>query len=144
MNIFCRVDDCRYNERGFCKQENISISEDLECEDYESYLDTEEWKQPFFKRMLDKDNNRICRVKYYGKEIEINGRKFFDESISEYSYLNDELTGMGSGTIEFIKNNFDKVIESASKVDIPLQELPIALYDEQKRVFTYEMKGGAE
>ena len=144
MNIFCRVDDCRYMECGFCKRGDISISEDFECEDYESYLDTEEWKKPFWKRMFDKDNNRICRVRYYGKEIECNGRKFFAESRSEHSYLTDELTGMGRGTIEFIKNNFDKVLEAANRVDIPLKELPVALYDEQKRVFTYEQKGGAE
>lgn len=144
MNIFCRVDDCRYIENGLCKREITSIGEDLECEDYESYLDTEEWKKPFWKRMLDKDNNRICRVKYYGKEIEYNGRKFFAESKSEYAYLTDALTGMGSGTIEFIKNNFDKVLEATNRVDIPLQELPIATYDEQKRVFTYQEKGGVE
>ncbi len=144
MNIFCRVDDCRYMENGFCKRGDISIDKDLECEDYESYLDTEEWKKPFWKRMLDKDNNRICRVKYYGKEMEYNGRKFFAENKSEYARLTDELTGMSSGTIEFIKNNFDKVLEAANRVEILLQELPIALYDEQKRVFTYEEKGGGE
>ena len=80
MNIFCRVDDCVYMENGFCKRGDISIDEDLECEDYQSYLDTEEWKKPFWKRMQDRDNNCVCRVKYYGKEIEINGRKFFAES----------------------------------------------------------------
>ena len=144
MNIFCRVDDCRYIECGLCKRGDISISEDFECEDYESYLDTEEWRKPFWKRMLDKDNNCICRVRYYGKEIEFNGRKFFAESRSEYNYLTDELTGMISGTIEFIKNNFDKVLEASSKVDIPLKELPIATYDEKARKFHYEEKGGAE
>lgn len=147
MNIFCRVEDCRYIENGFCKRGDISISEDLECEDYESYLDTEEWKKPFWKRMLDKDNNnRICRVKYYGKEIEYNGRKFFAENRSEYAYLTDELTGMGSGTIEYVKNNFNKVLEAASRVEIPLQYLPIATYDEHTRIFTYEEteKGGGE
>lgn len=142
MNIFCRVDDCRYQETGFCKRGNISINEDFECEEYESYLDTEEWQKPFWKRMLDKEHSRICRVKYYGKEIEFNGRKFFAESRSEYSYLTDELTGMGSGTIEFVKNNFDKVLEAASRVEIPLQELPIATYDEKTRKFNYEEKGG--
>ncbi len=144
MNIFCRVDDCRYMESGFCKRGDISIGEDFECEDYESYLDAEEWRKPFWKRMLDKDNNRICRVRYYGKEIEFNGRKFFAESRSEYSYLTDELTGMGSGTIEFIKNNFNKILEVSSKVDIPLKELPIATYDEKTRKFHYEVKEGAE
>ena len=147
MNIFCRVEDCRWFEGGFCKRGNISISEDCECEDYKSYLDTEEWRKPFWKRMLDKDsNNCICRVRYYGKEIEINGRKFFAETKSEYAYLTDELTGMGSGTIEFIKNNFDKVLEAASKVDVPLLELPIAIYDENSRIYTYEkdVKEGAE
>lgn len=144
MNIFCRVEDCRYIELGLCKRGNISISEDYECEDYESYLDTEEWKKPFWKRMLDKDNNRICRVKYHGKEIEIKGRKFFVESRSNYALLTDAITGMCCSTIAFVEDNFDKVLEAASKVDLPLQELPIALYDEQKRVFTYEKEAGGE
>ena len=144
MNILCRVEDCRYMECGFCKQGDISISEDLECEDYESYLDTEEWKKTFWKRMKDDDNKCACRVKYYGKPIEINGRIFFAESKSEYARLTDELTGYSSGTKAFIKDNFDKLLELASKVEEPLHELPIATYDEQKRVFTYQEKGGAE
>lgn len=144
MNIFCRVDDCRYMECGFCKREDISISEDYECEDYESYLDTEEWQKPFWKRMFDKDNNSFCRVKYYGKEIEYNGRKFFIETKSEYARLTDELTGMSCSTIEFIKNNFDKVLEAANRVEISLQELPIATYDDKTRAFHYQEKGGAE
>ena len=58
--------------------------------------------------------------------------------------MTDELTGMGSGTSEFIKNTFDKVLKAANKVEIPLEELPVATYDEQKRVFTYKEKGGVE
>ena len=64
MNIFCRVEDCRYIEMGMCKRNAISIGEDAECREYESYLDTEEWKKPFWKRMLDAENNRVCRVRY--------------------------------------------------------------------------------
>ena len=56
--------------------------------------------------------------------------------------MTDELTGMGSGTIGFIKDNFDKVLEAANRVDIPLKELPIATYDERTRKFHYEEKGG--
>lgn len=146
MNIFCRVDDCRYQETGFCKRGDISINEAFECEDYESYLDTEEWGKPFWKRMLDKDNDRICRVKYYGKEIEIEGRNFFADTRSEYALLTEALTGMRCGTIDYVRNNFAQVVESANKVDIPLQSLPIATYDENTRTFTYEEteKGGAE
>jgi len=146
VNIFCGADDCRYIECGLCKRGDISISEDLECEDYESYLDTEEWNKPFWKRMLDKDNNRICRVEYYGKEIEIKGRKFFKESRSEYAHLTDAITGMHSGTIAFVEDNIVKIEEAAKKVEIPLEELPIATYDEHTRTFIYEKteKGGAQ
>lgn len=144
MNIFCRVEDCRYMECGFCKRGDISIGEDFECEDYESYLDTEEWQKPFWKRMLDKDNHRICRVRYYGKEIEIKGRKFFVESKSEYAYITDATTGYSCGKRAYVDGNIDRIIERANEVKASLQELPIATYDEKTRTFTYEKKGGAE
>lgn len=137
MNIFCRADDCRYIENGFCKRGDISISEDCECEDYESYLDTEEWKQPFWKRMLDNDNNITCRVQYFGKEIDIEGRKFFVESRSGYAHLTDAITGYGCGTRDMAEGRIAKIIEAASKVEVPLKELPKAKYDEINRVFTY-------
>lgn len=144
MNIFCRVDDCRWLDDGFCKRGDISIGEDFECEDYESYLDTQEWKKPFYKRMLDNDNNRKCRVQYYGKEIEIKGRKFFVESRSNYALLTDAITGMSCGTIAFAKDNIAKIDEAARRIDISLDELPIATYNEFSRKFTYEqeLKGG--
>ena len=146
MNIFCRVDDCNYFECGFCKRGDISISEDLECEDYESYLDTEEWKKPFWKRMLDSENNRVCRVRYYGKEVEIKGRTFFAESRSEFSVLTDAITGMSAGITPYVENNLSNIVEAASRVDVPLNKLPVATYDEISRKFTYEEepKGGAE
>lgn len=145
MNIFCRVEDCRYIELGLCKRSNISISEDLECEDYESYLDTEEWKKPFWKRMFDKNNNLTCRVRYYGKEIQIKGRTFFVESRSNYALLTDAITGMSSGTIAFAEDNIARIDEAARRIEIPLCDLPIAIYDEISRTFTYEnLKEGAE
>lgn len=144
MNVACWQVDCAYNENGWCIAKTISVDEDGQCEKYKCYLDLPTWKTPFWKRMLDKDNNCLCCVQYYGKEIEIEGRKFFAESRSEYADLTDEITGMRSGTIAFIEDNFDKVIEAANKVDVPLSELPIAIYDEVKRVFTYETKGGAK
>lgn len=144
MNIFCRVEDCRYIEMGLCKQSNISISEDLECEDYESYLDTEEWKKPFWKRMFDKENNKACRVRYYGKEIEIKARSFFVESRSNYAILTDAITGMSSGTIAFAEDNIARIDEAARRIEVPLNDLPIATYNEISRIFTYEedLKGG--
>lgn len=144
MHIFCRVEDCRYIELGLCKRNNISISEDLECEDYESYLDTEEWKKPFWKRMFDANNNLTCRVCYHGKEIEIKGRKFFVESRSNYALLTDAITGMSSGTIAFAEDNIARIDEEARRVDVPLGDLPIATYNVISRIFTYEeeLKGG--
>ena len=144
MNIFCAVYDCKYMEQGLCKRGDISINEDCECEDYESYLDAEEWQKPFWKRMKDHDNNCVCRVKYYGKEIEINGRKFFAESKSAYAGLTDEITGMNSGRIDQARDMFDKIVEATKKVYPPLLELPNATYDEKTRTFHSQEKGGGE
>ena len=144
MNIFCEVDDCRYCERGFCKRGDITISVNFECTDYESYYDTEEWKTPFWKRMRDSDNKCDCRVLYYGKEIEIKGRKFFVERKSEYAYITDATTGFGCGNRAYAEDNIDRIIEKANEVEVPLQELPIATYDENTRTFAYPMKGGAK
>lgn len=146
MNIFCRVDDCRYMEIGLCKRGDISINEYFECEAYESYLDTEEWKKPFWKRMLDRDNNRTCRVKYYGKEIKIKGRKFFVESRAPYARLTDAITGMACGNLLYIEDRVNMIEERARTVTPPLDELPIATYDENTRTFTYKEseKGGEE
>ena len=146
MNIFCRADDCRYIDCGLCNRGDISINENCECEDYESYLDTEEWKKPFWKRMLDQNNHRICRVKYYGKEIEIKGRTFFAESKSSYARLTDAITGLSSGTYDYVEERFEQIEYAARKVEPTLEELPIATYDEITRTFTYEEteKGGDE
>lgn len=92
--------------------------------------------------MLDKDNNRICRVRYYGCEIEVNGRKFFAESRSKYAHLTDAITGMGAGQRRFIMDNFDRVVKGAMEVDVPLEHLPIAEYNEHSRTFKYKEKDG--
>lgn len=137
MDVLCEAYDCRYNSVGKCCCGVIGINEDCECEEYESYLDMEEWRKPFWKRMKDDDNNCICRVRYYGKEIEVKGRKFFIESKSVFANTTDAITGFGCGQRVAIAERIDKIIEMANKVDTPLSELPIATFDEKTRKFSY-------
>lgn len=145
MDVLCETTDCRYNSVGMCVAGVIIINDGCECEQYESYRDTEEWSKPFWKRMLDRDNNCTCRVQYYGKEIEIGGRQFFIESKGEYAHTTDALTGFGCGNRAFVRERIDKIIEMANKVDTPLSELPIATFDEKTRKFSYgKRKGGVE
>ena len=139
MRVYCEACDCVCNSEGLCDVESISLDEDCQCRDYENYRKAKEWQSPFWKRMLDKDsNNRICRVRYYGKRIEVNERVFFVESREKYAILTDEITGMSAGSFDNIQKNFDRVVEAARKVDVPLLELPIAIYDENSRIFHYE------
>ena len=129
MTVFCSVDDCKYFENGYCTAKIISISEDNECEDYESYLDTEEWQKPFYKRCQDRVTKKISRVLCHGKEIEVNGRKFFIESKSDYATVTDAVTGYGCCNRCDLEKRFYDILQKIAECNIsPLESLPIGRY----------------
>lgn len=138
MIVWCDSYECKYCEEGQCKAEVICLDEDHDCRDYESYLEEKEWQAPYWKRMLDKKNNRVCRVKYYGNEFEVKGRKFYVDYKSEYATVTDGETGLSCGSRCEIEKRIDRIIELAPTVEPPLEELPIATYDDRTRTFTYE------
>lgn len=128
MTVCCRSDDCKYFAEGYCTAGIISLSEDNECEDYECYLDTEEWRKPFWKRMKDPETQKIYRVRFYGKEIDVNGRKFFVQSKSYYALATDAITGYGACEQGELEKRFEKIMQAAEKLDIPpLESLPEGL-----------------
>lgn len=144
MKVFCNRYDCRYQNEGECNAEIISLDEDGECEDYESYLEQKEWQTPYWKRMRDDKNSRTCRVQYYGKQIEINGRKFYIDENSNFAIATDGETGCSCGQTLYVEERFDQIVKAAASVETPLEELPIATYDPKTRTFTYESEVEAE
>ena len=134
VTVWCESDDCKWNKNGECDRGVISLDCDNECSDFESYLDESEWKNPFWKRMQDRETKRIFRVLYYGKEIEVSGRKFFVESKSYYAYATDAITGFGAGKQGELEKRIEAIMKAAEKLDIPpLESLPIGEYDEKTR-----------
>jgi hypothetical protein len=138
MKVFCNRYDCQYQNEGECCAEIISIDEDGECEDYESYLDQKEWQTPYWKRMIDRNKNQMCRVKWYGQEFEFNGRKFYVDEKGDYVLVTDGATGMSVGQRRCLEERIEKIIEFAPTIEPPLEGLPIATYDQKTRTFTYE------
>lgn len=138
--VLCWRDDCKFLKDGsVCGCPSISIDEDGRCELFADYHDDEEWQTPFWKRMLDRENKRECRVKYFGKELETGGRIFYIESNSYYARLTDKETGLACGSMAQLNENVDIVskITEAAKKYTSVMALPIAEYDFKTRKFTY-------
>lgn len=146
FSVFCQNDECRWNQNGECGRDVISIDYDNECQDFESYLDDAEWQKPFWKRMIDTETNQIYRVLFHGKEIEINGLKFFVEVSSSYASATEESTGLNCGERDRLESRIEKIIEKIAKGDIPpLETFPIGEYDKKTRRVKpqqAEQKGG--
>lgn len=144
MQVMCWTDECKFALNGYCSLNELTIDEDGECGCFESYFDSPEWNTPFWKRMIDRDNNRICRVQFCGKEIEVKGRKFFVEDRSAFASVTDAKTGLRCSNLNELEDRIDKIIEIGDKVEPLLESLPIAKYDEKTRKFTYESEKGGE
>ena len=144
MIVWCDSYECKYCEEGQCKAEVIYIDEDQDCREFESYLDEKEWQTPFWKRMLDRDNNRACRVQYYGNELEVKGRKFYVDYQGECSNVTDRETGLSCGSKFELEKRIDRIIELAPTIEPKLEDLPIATYNDKTRKFTYESEVDAE
>ena len=130
MTVFCQAEECKWNQDGECNRGVISLDLDNECEDFESYLDDAEWQKPYWKRMIDRTADQVYRVLFHGKEIEINGRKFFVDTKSAHALVTEETTGMGCGHRDELEGRFEKIIEAIEKSDLPpLESLPIGEYD---------------
>ncbi len=145
MKVYCRSDDCKWFEDRYCTADVITLSEGNECEDYESYLDTAEWRKPFYKRCKCKETKQIYRVLFYGKEIELNGRKFFIESKSNYATVTDAVTGYGCCDRCDLEERFYNILQKIAESNIsPLESLPLGEFRERGRIVSVEERKEGE
>lgn len=132
--IKCYADSCKYwQESNQCSRQKIELDEDAGCAFYVDYKESEEWQTAFWKAMYDSiDKDKIFRVKCFGKEIEIKGRKFF--ITSKGAYVNDNVydkeTGRYCGELSKLKyfGGVKKIAEKAKNYP-PVTSLPIARID---------------
>ena len=130
--VFCQSEACKWYKNGECGREEISLDYDNECENFESYLDDEEWQKPYWKRCFDTETKQAYRVLSHGKEIEIKGLKFFVVVDGDYAVATEKTTGVSCGHRCQLESSIEKIIEKIQKYDIPsLETLPIGEYDEK-------------
>ena len=136
MIVRCDSTDCIFNKDRHCDNNIISLC-DLECEDYENILDTDEYQEVYYtsnKRREGKDNipDEYFRLEKKGKKVEWNGYTFFTgEDIRDGLYgrwFTEKRTGYGLSlyTIKTSGDEFEKfqrVLKEAPDVmTLPLYE----------------------
>ena len=72
-SVSCWCNDCRWEQHGCCNRGHIIISEDYECECYESYR--EEYKESFYKAYI-KDGEKYRKLATNGKKSSITATYF--------------------------------------------------------------------
>lgn len=138
MIIICSNYDCihcnKYSSQ--CQKDIVSVGEDYAygCDDYISYLDSDEYKEKFYKAIRTKDG-KVAKVIAYGKKIEFNGRVFFttdkvdtggvDED--ESYVVTEERTGYLIGTFAKVKDCFEKFLEREKEIP-DVKSYPLAIW----------------
>ena len=93
-SVGCWNTECNWNKGGWCQRGMISISETLECEDFEDYRKS--YTDQFWKA-CGKDGKSFRRLCEKGKKVEYNGYVFYTEDkiddTEEYE-LTEERTGV--------------------------------------------------
>lgn len=112
-SVSCWISECVWCDNGWCKRGSITIGEDLECEDFENYLDS--YTDSYWKACY-KDGKKFRRLENRGKKIEYNGYVFYTSdriTKDEEYYLTEERTGLGIYTFRKLKEQsvWDKFVE---------------------------------
>lgn len=136
MTVHCFNDECVYYKNGACTASEIFIS-DEGCDSIIPYTDTKEYQSEYWARVITEDKKTNGRALKHGKRIIVNGREFFTESDTRvddhYIFVTDGRTGLGCGNLSFLKKNWEKYDEMASKFG-NVADLPLCEYDTVKRV----------
>jgi hypothetical protein len=150
--VICSNYDCLHCDKYsyHCQKDIVAVGEDYTygCEDYISYLDSDEYKEKFYKAVKTKDG-KVAKAVDYGKKIEFNGRVFFttdkvytggvneDESYT----VTEERTGYLIGNFARLKDYFEKFLELENKIP-DVASYPLAVLKGGKYVLAD--KGGEE
>ena len=145
--IICSNYDCLHCDKYsyHCQKDIVAVGCEYDegCEDYLSFLDSEEYGEVFFKAVKTKDGIP-GRAKETGKKIECNGRAFYtrDKVAEDESYsITDERTGLLIANMAWLKDNWEKFLESEKKFP-DINTYPLAVLKGDKYVLAE--KGGAE
>lgn len=117
-DVFCGNADCIYCEPNdnICTAQIVTIDENGKCEAYEAY-ESNEPKEPYWKRCFDKKINDTYRKKAYGYRIVVDGVTFFSDMDSRYKdcyrYVTEERSGVLCGTLEDAKAHIDYIKKTA-------------------------------
>lgn len=149
--VICSNYDCLHCDKHsyHCQKDIVAVGDDYEfgCEDYLSFLDSEEYGETFFKAVKTKDG-KIGRAKENGKKIEYNGRAFYtrNEVTDDESYsITDGRTGLLVANLAWIKDNWEKFLEYEKKFpDIESYPLAVEVCDGYMLAEDYERKPFAE
>lgn len=130
--VICSNYDCLHIDPKscYCQKDVISVGEDYTygCDDYISYLDSDEYREKFFKAVRTRDGKKAKAVDY-GKKIEYNGRVFYtkDRASDDESYgLTDGRTGLLLRPLAWLKDNYDRFLELEKK-EPDVESLPLAV-----------------
>lgn len=138
--VLCYESFCRWNNNGTCGNACIAI-DDEGCQDYESYLDTEEYQNTYYIRVLASDGKQAKAIKK-GKRIEYNGYVFFTDgctNLGDDVHVTEERTGLDCGRLSALQSSSDrweKFVAAASK-ESNCADLPLVEYDENTREYQY-------
>lgn len=141
--VYCTLTECVHNDGCMCERDVISIGEDyvMGCDDYEDYLDSEDYQTEFFIRVMAADK-KIARAKRKGKRIEYNGYVFYteDKESPEMS-VTEEMTGLRIGRFRMLKDakNWNLFVENIPTFE-PVTELPMTMYNHDTRQYEYVKK----
>lgn len=133
MMIFCHADGCCHNEDGFCNRNEISVSDELECTDYEYYYDREEYQKEYF-RAVEKDGVHY-KIRCKGRRAVVNGIAFFyvDKVLKDVTKIIEEQTGY----LMYYKDLWDNIIPEKIKEILVEQgnvaDLPEYRKDDEKK-----------
>lgn len=146
-DIWCNNYDCLHcnPHTNLCQKKYVSVGEEFECgcDDYESFLDCDEYREKFLKAVRTHDK-RAAKAVDYGKKIELNGRVFFTkEKImeDESNTVTDQRTGLLARSIAWLKDNWEKFIELEKKF-VDVESLPLAVERDGKYYLAENQKGG--
>ena len=105
--VRCANTDCANNKDFICMLAVVSF--DGECEDYQCYMDTADYKKPYWKAY---DGGKVSggvpgkpyKLRAYGKRLIINGIECFTEQDDRE---NDFIVTLGRTGILVMKNNLE-------------------------------------
>lgn len=138
ITIICSNYDCIHCDKYsyHCQKDIVAVGNDYTygCKDYISYLDSDEYKEKFYKAVKTKDGE-LVKVVDYGKKIEFNGRVFFTTdkvgtgkvNEDESYFVTEERTGYLM-SFDVLKDRFEMFLEREKKIP-DVKSYPLAIWD---------------